>query len=101
MIIILFSFISQRNSWTRLKISAKMFQLLCHTYEVFPKFLTVIFKFGRKDSNAEEHPGGAYRHLREIEALCSGQQSPSPPRWGTVSSCRASVQCLTGGRGVL
>lgn len=101
MVITVFSFICQRNSCTRLKITAQMFQLLCHTYEVFPKFLTVVFKFGLKVTNTDEHPGAAYRHLREIEALCSGQQNPPPPRWGTVSSWCASVQCLTDGRGVL
>jgi len=62
------SIISQRNSWTRLKISAEMFKMLCHFHRVFPRYLQCVFKFSQDACRGEEYfGGGCYRHMYEDE----------------------------------
>ncbi|KAF8533414.1 hypothetical protein BDD12DRAFT_865383 [Trichophaea hybrida] len=64
--------ISQRNAWTRLKISSEMFMMLCHFYRVFPKFLECVFRFSLKTCKTEEYfSGGCYRLVHEGEKLSS------------------------------
>ncbi|KAF8526173.1 hypothetical protein BDD12DRAFT_985012 [Trichophaea hybrida] len=58
--------ISQRNSWTRLKISFEMFKMLCHFYQVFPKYIESVFRFSVNTCRTEEYfSGGCYRHVHE------------------------------------
>ncbi|KAF8541202.1 hypothetical protein BDD12DRAFT_529067 [Trichophaea hybrida] len=64
-----FFIMSQRNSWTRIKISFEMFKMLCHFYRVFPKYLETIFQFSLKTCKTEEYfSPGCYRHVHEGES---------------------------------
>ncbi|KAF8245659.1 hypothetical protein K440DRAFT_662644 [Wilcoxina mikolae CBS 423.85] len=64
-----FFIISQRNSWTRLKISSEMFKMLCHFYRVFPKYLESVFQFNPETCKTEEYySGGYYRHVHDHES---------------------------------
>jgi hypothetical protein len=71
-----FSIISQRNAWTRLKISSEMFMMLCHFYRVFPKFLECVFRFSVKTCKTEEYfSGGCYRLVHGGEKLENATRS--------------------------
>jgi len=60
---------SQRNSWTRLKISSELFKKLCHFYRVFPKYLETVFQFSVKTCKTEEYfSAGCYRDVHEDES---------------------------------
>lgn len=55
-----FFIISQRNSWTRLKITFDMFKMTCNFYRVFPRWLESVFMFGLKTCSSDAYIDGCF-----------------------------------------
>jgi len=50
-----------------MKISLAMLQCLCNFHQVFPKYLHVVFRFGKRESDAGESlQGVTYRQERSV-----------------------------------
>ena len=57
------STIHRMNSWSRMKISLDMFQLLCTHVQVIPRFLSLIEGMRKKHFPKDEHFMSCYTHL--------------------------------------
>lgn len=69
-VLITVSFLSQKNTRSRLQLTLEMFCLLCHANRIMPRYIDIVASFGYKSLNSDEYFMTCYRdiHLNEEDS---------------------------------